>query len=90
MGKPQETYSYYGPLNWVMLNMGFHNEHHDFPMVDWRRLPRLHHLAPEFYQPLLAYRSYTRLILKFICDKNISPLNRWVRPDAPQQKGSAS
>ena len=56
MGIPQETYSYYGPLNWVMPNIGFHNEHHDFPMVAWRRLPQLSRLAPDFYQPLWAHQ----------------------------------
>ena len=79
MNNAQETYSYYGPLNWVMLNMGFHNEHHDFPMVAWCRLPRLYRLAPEFYQTLFAHQSYTRLLLKFLFDKNISAFSRWVR-----------
>lgn len=90
MGNRQETYSYYGPLNWVMLNMGFHNEHHDFPMVAWSRLPQLYHMAPEFYQTLFAHQSYTRLILKFIFDKNISAFSRWVRYDSQKQEVSAS
>jgi fatty acid desaturase len=72
MGKPQETYSYYGPLNWVMFNMGFHNEHHDFPMVAWSRLPQVSRLAPELYQTLFAHQSYSRLLLYFIFDKKIN------------------
>jgi len=84
MGKQQETYSYYGPLNWVMFNMGFHNEHHDFPMVAWSRLPQLYRMAPEFYRTLFAYQSYTRLVLKFIFDKEISAFSRWVRYDSRQ------
>jgi sphingolipid 4-desaturase/C4-monooxygenase len=63
--------------------MGFHNEHHDFPMIAWNRLPHLYHMAPEFYQTLFAYQSYTRLLLTFIFDKNISAFHRWVRCDAP-------
>jgi len=89
MGKQQETYSYYGPLNWVMFNMGFHNEHHDFPMVAWSRLPQLYRMAPEFYRTLFAYQSYTRLVLKFIFDKEISAFSRWVRYDSRQPETSA-
>lgn len=62
----QETYSYYGPLNFLALNMGYHNEHHDFPAIPWNRLPELKKMAPEYYDTLGNHQSWTKLLLAFI------------------------
>ena len=57
--KGQETYSYYGPLNRTCFNMGYHNEHHDFAGIPWNNLPKLKKLAPDYYDSLASYRSWT-------------------------------
>ncbi len=77
----QETYSYYGPLNRLCFNMGYHNEHHDFMMVPWSKLPKIRRIAPEFYDTLFFHSSWTKVVLKFIFDKNFSLYTRIVRPD---------
>ncbi|OWU86093.1 hypothetical protein ATO6_04325 [Oceanicola sp. 22II-s10i] len=43
------TRSYYGWLNWLLFNTGYHNEHHTFPAVPWNRLPALRSGAPEVF-----------------------------------------
>jgi len=78
----QETYSYYGPLNVLAMNVGYHNEHHDFPSIPWNRLPRVRALAPEWYDPLTSHRSWAKLLLQFIFDPRLSLRSRVERTDA--------
>ncbi|MBU6375706.1 MAG: fatty acid desaturase [Bdellovibrionales bacterium] len=75
----QETYSYYGPLNWLMFNVGYHNEHHDLMMVPWSRLKKLKAMAPEFYENLYSHHSYVRLLFQFIFDSKLNLHSRVVR-----------
>jgi sphingolipid 4-desaturase/C4-monooxygenase len=72
----QETYSYYGPLNALAFNVGYHNEHHDFPYVPGSRLPALRRLAPEYYDPLFSHRSWTRTIWRYIMDPALGGFSR--------------
>ena len=76
---PQETYSYYGPLNIPALNVGYHNEHHDFPSIPWSNLPKLRKAAPEFYNNLHYHTSWFMLWLKWIFDPKLSLFSRMVR-----------
>lgn len=72
----QETYSYYGPINLLCLNMGYHNEHHDLPSIPWNNLPKVRSLAPEFYDTLKSHSSWSRLLFQFIFDKRYSLYSR--------------
>lgn len=82
----QETYSYYGQLNGPNLNVGFHNEHHDFPSIPWNRLPDIKKTAPEYYETLKYHTSYVRLFFRFLFDQEISLYSRIVR----QERGRVS
>ena len=79
----QETYSYYGPINRVCLNMGYHNEHHDLPSIPWHNLPKLKAMAPEFYDNLKFHSSWTRLLFQFIFDKRYTLFSRIERTRIP-------
>lgn len=75
----QETYSYYGIFNKVAFNVGYHNEHHDFPSVPWNKLPQIRKNAPHFYDSLSYHTSWTKLFFRFLFDKEISLFSRIVR-----------
>lgn len=85
-----ETYSYYGPLNILTYNVGYHNEHHDFPAIPWTRLPKLHEIAKEFYEPLPCHKSWPLVLWQFIMDKDVGMWCRVKRAEGGRKVGSWS
>lgn len=75
-----ETCSYYGPLNWVTFNVGYHVEHHDFPSIPGSRLHMLSKIAPEYYLNLNHHKSWTRVLWQYITDPRVGPSARVRRP----------
>ena len=70
-----DTYSYYGVLNYVSLNVGYHNEHHDFPNVPWTQLPQVRALAPEFYTKQRE-TAWPGLLWRYVVDDALGPQAR--------------
>ncbi|MEO1259881.1 MAG: fatty acid desaturase [Bacteroidota bacterium] len=83
----QETHSYYGPLNKIALNMGYHNEHHDFPSIPWNRLPELKKMAPEYYDNLEYHSSWSKLVLQFVFNPEYSLYSRVRRAEGDPSVG---
>lgn len=76
-----ETFSYYGPLNFFTYNVGYHNEHHDFPNVPWTRLPKVREIAREYYDTLPECKSWWGAIVRYIIDDTAGPFSRVKRPE---------
>ncbi|KAL7448785.1 hypothetical protein ACHAWC_000921 [Mediolabrus comicus] len=79
MHQGQETFSYYGPLNWLTFNVGYHNEHHDFANISGKHLPDVRKIAPEYYDDIPHYHSWVKVIYDYIVDDGISPYSRTKR-----------
>ncbi|KAI8059511.1 fatty acid desaturase-domain-containing protein [Gongronella butleri] len=75
----QETYSYYGILNIPMMNIGYHNEHHDFQKIPWTKLPQLKSVASKYYDQLAYHTSWVLVHWYFITQKTIGPQSRVIR-----------
>ncbi len=82
----QETKSYYGPLNTVNLNVGYHNEHHDFPSVPWNKLPKIKEFGGAYYNTLHHHTSYVGLLFRFLFDKELSVFSRMARSNRGKTK----
>jgi sphingolipid 4-desaturase/C4-monooxygenase len=75
----QETYSYYGPLNWLTYNVGYHNEHHDFPRIPGSKLPLLKSVASSTYANLPYYDSWCVLLWNFVVSGKTNLYSRFKR-----------
>jgi sphingolipid 4-desaturase/C4-monooxygenase len=85
----QETYSYYGPLNWITFNVGYHNEHHDFMFIPGWRLPELRRLVPE-YGELVSHSSWTKVLWRFVTDRGMGYASRIVRSRQDFERGRSA
>jgi len=82
-----ETYSYYGPLNVLTYNVGYHIEHHDFPAIPLTRLPAVRRVAKEFYQDLPQHESWVYVIWQFILDERVGMWCRVKRKEGGRKVG---
>uniref|UniRef100_A0A5K4F2W8 FA_desaturase domain-containing protein n=2 Tax=Schistosoma mansoni TaxID=6183 RepID=A0A5K4F2W8_SCHMA len=69
----QATHSYYGIGNYLMYNLGYHVEHHDFPYIAYTKLPKLKMIANEYYEQLPYHKSLCKVLWDFVFAPNNGP-----------------
>ncbi len=77
----EETFSYYGWMNFFTYNVGWHSVHHDFPSIPWTRLPQAHAIAREYYDTVPECKSWWGAIVRYIFDDSVGPYSRVKRPE---------
>lgn len=82
-----ETYSYYGPWNYLTFNVGYHMEHHDFPYIPGSKLPEVKRIAGEFYDNLPQHSSWLNVIYVYLFHPRMGPYSR-VKRDYEDLHGS--
>jgi len=70
-----ETASYYGWMNTFLFNVGYHSEHHDFPLVAWSNLPKLSTIG-KYKETLPHHDSWIYALCEFIFNPKIKLYNR--------------
>jgi sphingolipid delta-4 desaturase len=78
-GNSQESFNYKGILNYPSLNVGYHNEHHDFPSIPWNRLHLIEDIAPDYYKNLEYHSSWFKLFTNFLFQERYDLFSRIVR-----------
>jgi sphingolipid delta-4 desaturase len=51
------------------------------PSVPWNNLPKLRRLAPEAYDDLAYHTSWTKLLFRFLFDREVTLYSRVVRAE---------
>jgi sphingolipid delta-4 desaturase len=69
----------------LAFNVGYHNEHHDFPNIPWTLLPKLRKIAPEYYN-MPECKSWTWTIIDFIRTPGYGPYSRIKRKENTTDK----
>ena len=65
-------------MNPILFNVGYHNEHHDFPYVPFNKLPEVKRIAAEYYDNLPYHTSWVKVLWDFIFDNDLGPHARGV------------
>ena len=71
--------SYYGPINLISVNLGYHLEHHDLPNIPGWSLAGLRTRVPEFYRDHVQHSSRLLGLWQFVTNPNIGLDSRPIR-----------